>query len=320
MGLFDLPVEELYNYKGITPCPVDLDEFWDRGLKEIESIDKNVEFVKVDFPSNVADLYDMYFTGTKGARIHCQFAKPKKIQGRCPAVLRFHGLFDGCAGWYSYLGFVAEGFVVAMMDARGQGGTSEDVGGIKGSTYSTPFIRGVDDIPQNMYYYDVFLDTVIMSQIIMGLDYVDETRVGCYGGSQGGGLSIACAALNPKISRCYAEFPYLSDYKRVWELDLAKDAYDGLTYYFRHFDPNHEREEELFTKLGYIDIQNLAKRVKAKVMMLTGLMDKIVPPSTQFAMYNKLECDKNVILYPEFGHENLKNSSEMVFDFMMKLI
>ena len=43
----------------------------------------------------------------------------------------------------------------------------------------------------------------------------------------------------------------------------------------------------------------MAKRIKADVTMATGLMDTICPPSTQFAMYNKLNCNKKVLIYPE---------------------
>ena len=158
-----------------------------------------------------------------------------------------------------------------------------------------------------------------LAKIIMNLEYVDETRIGCYGGSQGGGLSIACAALVPEISKCFAVFPYLSDYKRVWDMDLDKGAYEGIRYYFRKFDPMHEREEEIFTKLGYVDIQHMAKRIKADVVMATGLMDVTCPPSTQFAMYNKLTCNKKVIIYPDYGHEGIIDSADRIFEHMATL-
>ena len=170
-----------------------------------------------------------------------------------------------------------------------------------------------------MYLRNLFLDTAMIARIVLGLDYVDEKRVGVMGGSQGGGLSIACAALEPRISRCVATYPYMSDYKRVWEMDLAKDAYDGLKKYFRQYDPRHEREDEIFEKLGYVDIQFLAPRIKANVMMATGLMDTICPPSTQFAMFNKLNCEKKVVIYPDFGHEGLKGQDEIEFNFMAEL-
>ena len=46
------------------------------------------------------------------------------------------------------------------------------------------------------------------------------------------------------------------------------------------------------------------------VFLLVGLMDTICPPSTQFAAFNKITSPKEVILYPDFGHENLPGSGD----------
>ncbi len=83
-------------------------------------------------------------------------------------------------------------------------------------------------------------------------------------------------------------------------MDLAKDAYAELKDYFRAVDPQHLREREIFMKLGYIDIQNLAPRISAEVMMFVGLMDTVCPPSTQFAAYNKIEYEKTRENLPRF--------------------
>ena len=117
-----------------------------------------------------------------------------------------------------------------------------------------------------------FLDTAQLAKIVMGMDEVDPERVGVTGGSQGGGLTLACAALVPEIKLAASVFPFLSDYKRVWEMDLATGAYEEIKTFFRMFDPLHQREDEIFTRLGYIDIQHLASRIQAKVMMAVALM------------------------------------------------
>jgi cephalosporin-C deacetylase len=124
---------------------------------------------------------------------------------------------------------------------------------------------------------------------------------------------MACAALEPRIRKCAPIFPFLCDYRRVWEMDQAKDAYFELSYFFRLFDPRHEREEQIFTKLGYIDCQHLAPRIKAEVLMFTGLMDTICPPSTQFAAYNKITAKKDMVIYPDFVHEPLPGLSRSDF-------
>jgi len=98
--------------------------------------------------------------------------------------------------------------------------------------------------------------------------------------------------------------------------DLARDAYEEVTYYFTRFDPTHEHEDEVFTKLGYIDVQHLADRIAARVQMTTGLMDMICPPSTQFAAYNKIRSEKEMILYPDFGHDDLPGHHDRLFEFL----
>jgi len=111
----------------------------------------------------------------------------------------------------------------------------------------------------------------------------------------------------------------LCDYKRVWEIELAVAAYQELKDYFRRFDPRHEREDEIFTKLGYIDNQHLAPWIQAETLFVTSLMDTVCPPSTQFAAYNKITAPKSMILYPDFGHEGLPDAADKVFEFMAGL-
>jgi cephalosporin-C deacetylase len=170
-----------------------------------------------------------------------------------------------------------------------------------------------------MLFRQIFLDTAQMARIVMAMPEVDEGRVGATGGSQGGGLTLACCALEPRVKRCAPAFPFLSDYKRVWQMDQDKDAYAELRDYFRHFDPRHEREDEVFTKLGYIDVQHLAPRIKAQTRMAVGLMDDVCPPSSQFAAYNRMTCDKSLEIYPDFAHENLPGLDDSIWDFMASL-
>ncbi|MBQ9098648.1 MAG: acetylxylan esterase [Clostridia bacterium] len=319
MPQLDMPLAKLQEYMGRTPCPADFDAFWEKAMAEMNAIDPKPVLTPHPYKSAYADLYELRFTSTKGAVIFGKVAVPKNLQGKVPAILKFHGLGGDGGSYKSLLADASQGYVVASMDCRGQAGLSQDVGVPTVGTMLTPFVRGLDGDPHNLLCRDLFLDTAMFARIIMGLDYVDETRVGCTGGSQGGALTVACAALVPSIKLCAPIHPYLSDYKRVWEMDLAKDAYEGLRAYFRHYDPRHEHEEEIFTKLGYIDIQNLAPRIRAKVLWATGLMDNICPPSSQFAAYNKLTCEKEMKIYPDYKHESLRGHDDIIFDFMAQL-
>jgi cephalosporin-C deacetylase len=319
MPIVDLPLEQLRTYTGRNPRPADHDAYWDAALAEIRGVDPRVQLVPAAVTAPYAECFDMYFTGVRGARVHARLVRPARPEGRRPAVLLFHGYTVSSGGWADKLRWAALGFTVAAMDCRGQGGGSEDTGGVKGSTWRGHIIRGLDDAPENLLFRSIFLDTAELARIVMAMPGVDPDRVGATGGSQGGALTIACAALEPRVRRAFAVFPFLSDYRRVWEMDLAKAAYEELAWYFRAFDPRHEREEEVFTRLGYIDVQHLAPRVRAETRMAVGLMDTVCPPSTQFAVYNRLACPKEMLLWPDFGHEDLPGCDDAAYEFMAGL-
>ncbi len=318
MPQVDMPMEKLLVYEGRNPKPADFDAYWERALEEMRVVEPQVELVPSEFQVPFAECYDMYFTGVRGARIYVKLIKPKGA-GPFPAVLQFHGYTANSGSWSDKLSYAAAGFVVAAMDCRGQGGRSEDTGGVKGNTHHGQIIRGLEDGPDQLLFRHIFLDCAQLAGIVMNMPEVDADRVGAMGGSQGGGLTLACGALEPRVKRLAPNYPFLSDYKRVWEMDLAVNAYQELRAFFRHHDPRHLREEEWFERLGYIDVQHLADRIQGDVYMSVGLMDQITPPSTQFAAYNKIRSPKRYEIYPDFGHENLPGWSDLVMQDMLKL-
>lgn len=317
--MFDMPLEQLKTYQGRNPKPDDFDLFWEKSVAEVKQIDPELMLVPSDFETPFADCSDLYFTSVGDARIHAKLLRPKQASEPHPAVLMFHGYAGNAGDWMDKLGYVAMRFTVAVMDCRGQGGLSEDPGDVKGNTLKGHIIRGLSDAPEKMLYRQIFIDTVQLARVVMDMPDVDENRVGAMGASQGGALTLACAALEPKIKLVAPVFPFLCDYQRTWEIDLAEHAYEELRDYFRRFDPLHERETEIFTKLGYIDVQHLCRRIKAEVFLGIGLMDTVCPPSTQLAVYNKINSKKSMAIYPDYGHEDLPGHQDRVFQFMAGL-
>lgn len=321
MPLVDMPLEKLKQYQGINPRPADFDAYWDSSLAEMKALDPQLELVDASFQAPGVLCQDMYFTGMGGARIHANFVRPLHPQGKHPAVVWFHGYTGAAPDFMSLLPYAYAGFYAAGLDVRGQGGQSQDTSSLYGPTIYGHIVNGINDPdPRNLFFRNVFLDTAQLAGIMMDMEHVDETRVAAKGGSQGGALTLTCAALEPRIALAMPVYPWLCDYRRVWNMDLDTGAYVGLRDYFRRFDPTHEREEEFFTKLGYIDVQHLAPRIKGRVVMSTGLLDTICPPSTQFAAFNKITAPKEVVIYPDFGHESLRGNEEYAFTVLKSLL
>jgi len=261
MQIVDMPLSQLREYQGRNPRPEDFDAYWSRSLVEMRSMNEDLEIVPAPFKTNFADCFDLFFTGVRGAGLHAKLVRPKRLPARAPAVVRFHGYTGSSGDWVGHLPLAAAGFVVAALDCRGQGGLSEDVGGVKGNTHHGHIIRGLYEGADKLLFRDIFLDAAQLAGIVMAMPEVDAKRVGAEGSSQGGGLTLACAALEPRIRRAATTFPFLCDYLGVWEMDLAKDAYQELRTFFRLFDPAHDSIAEWFRRLGYIDCQHLAERI-----------------------------------------------------------
>lgn len=321
MPALDKPLSQLKEYKGISPKPADFDAYWARALADLDATDPAPELRPfTDVPFRNLDAFELRFTGVGGSRVYAKYLRPKQRAKASPALLCFHGYAGSFFNWSDYAGYASEGFCVAAMDCRGQGGRSEDMASVRGNTLRGHIIRGLDDHPDKLYFRNVFLDTVQLARVVAAFDEVDADKLCCMGGSQGGALSIACAALESRIRRCVSYYPFLSDYRRTWEMDLYKNAYEELSLYFRMFDPLHKREEEIFERLGYIDVKNLAPRIQGHVFMALTLMDNICPPSTQFAVYNNIVSEKECRIYPDFRHEIPPGLPDETFRFLGQLL
>lgn len=314
----DLPMEELKHYRGKNPKPSDFDQYWSEALAELDTLPLDYEVTEADFRVEGMTLYHLTFTGIGGVTVHAKWAKPHQPTGQ--AVVMFHGYGVDSGDWLDKVAYAKEGIHVFAMDCRGQGGLSEDTIVTIGPTVRGHIIRGLKDKdPKNLYYRAVFLDTAQLVKIIQTIEGIDPQRIGSYGQSQGGALALAVASLVPEIKKTYSVYPFLSDYKRAWEMDVTNSAYEELSFYFRNVDPMHQFEEETFLKLGYIDLHHLAPRIESDVIMVTGMRDNICPPSTQFAVFNHLTTKKTHRLYPEHGHEYIPHHADEAFQFFKKL-
>src|SRR2546421_8838026 len=162
-----MPLAELRRYQGTNPRPADFDEYWERALAEMRGVDPQVELRPVDSPARFAECFHLYFTGVGGARVHAKYLRPKDAPSPHPAVLLFHGYSGNSGEWSDKLNWVAQGYSVAALDVRGQGGLSQDTGWVVGNTLRGHIIRGLDDAAEKLLFRQIFLHTAQLASIGM---------------------------------------------------------------------------------------------------------------------------------------------------------
>lgn len=320
MAMTEREIENLQDYLGATPIPDDFEEFWNQRMEEANRAPLMYQLTQAEeVPSCVAcEHLDLWFVGMGGARLYAKYLRPRSKK-LVPLVLQFHGYPGASRSWLEQSSFAGMGMALLAMDCPGQGGKGQDLGGIEGTTVTGHIVAGLDGPPENLYYVRLYQNIRILCRIVRELKEIDLDHVFVNGGSQGGGLGIGCMALNPElINRGAILFPFLSDFKMVWELGADEIAYEGIRYYSRWFDPDGKKTNIWFQKLGYFDSKNFAHMIRCPVLFGTGLADTICPPQTQCAVFNHLQCPKKRYLYPNYGHEEIQNFDDLLLDFFCR--
>jgi cephalosporin-C deacetylase len=191
------------------------------------------------------------------------------------------------------------------MDSRGQGGrwatgATPDGAAGTGPENSLVMTRGITS-PEDYYYTRMFTDAALAVDTAIELAGAGSAAgIAVTGGSQGGALALAAAALRPDVVRvCHADVPFLCDIQRA--ITLAPHA--PYTEIPEFLAKNVQLIEPTLNTLRYIDCALLARRITATTLMSVGLMDDICPPSTVFAAYNEITAEKEIAVFPYSGHD-----------------
>lgn len=311
MSQFDLPVAELRAYAPALPEAPDFDAFWAATLAETRRHDLAARFTPVDSGLAVLDSFDVTFAGFGGAPIRAWLHLPAGRSGPLPAVVEYLG-YGGGRGWpHERVLWAAAGYAHLLMDTRGQGsswaiGQTADPDVTGAPAHPGFMTQGILD-PGTYFYRRVFTDAVRAVEVIRAHPAVDASRVAVTGGSQGGGISLAVAGLAPEVAAVMTDVPFLCDFPRAVTL-TDSEPYGEIVRYLK---VHRDEVEQAMTTLSYFDGAVLARRASAPALFSVALMDRICPPSTVYAAYNRYGGPKEMREYPFNDHEGGQGFQEI---------
>ncbi|WP_221469303.1 acetylxylan esterase [Cohnella nanjingensis] len=306
MQPFDLPLEQLRAYRPELTKRPDFDAFWSDTLAELARVPLQSERARMPYPVRGLTVYRVFYPGFNHARIEAYLALPDSDRP-LPGIVQYHGYNWGSDhNLHDTVNLALKGYAVLQMLVRGQQGESVDNVVSPNGHVSGWMTKGIQD-RETYYYRGVYMDAVRAIEVLQGMPEVDASRIAVVGGSQGGAITLAAAALSDAPKLALAEYPYLSNFDRA--IDIAPDGpYGELNEYFRRYSSYPEIEAKARETLAYFDVMNLAPRVQCRTWVCVGLVDTITPPSTVFAAYNHLACEKEIAVYRYYGHEGIPGS------------
>ena len=304
MPLTDLPLDQLGEFRPDVLEPADFDVFWASTLDESRALAWAPRLERVQTVMRTVEVYDVTFAGYRGQPIRAWLTVPADAVGPLPAVVEYQGYNGGRGLAGERLFWASAGYAHFFMDTRGQGSgwaTGGDTPDPEGSDASVAgwMTRGILD-PKTYYYRRVFTDAALAIDAARSLVQVDAGQVSLAGGSQGGGIALAAAALVPDVCAVMPDVPFLCHFRRAAEIT----AVEPFTEITRYLAVHRDAVDQVFDTLSYFDGVNFARRATAPALFSAALMDDVVPPSTIFAAFNRYAGPAAIEVYPFNGHES----------------
>ena len=301
--------------------PKDFLNFWQENLKE--ALKYPLKVTKTPCPEYTTDKADCYLVCFDLNQQHqtmyglLMMPKNAKVGGHpvvlCPPGAGVKRIKEPNSKDY----YPENGVIRLIMEIHGMNPLMpesyfEDVrsafdGRTKGYLY-----QGIDS-RDHYYMKHVYLGLVRCIDFLTSLPEWDKRNVITQGGSQGGALALITAALDTRVTLCVANHPALSD--------MSAAAEEGRTHGYPHFSKKEGflTEQHLQT-LPYFDVCSFAPYIKAKTFMTWGFNDNTCPPTTSYAVWNLLKCEKKSLITPVNEHWTSEATNRQQLDWILKNI
>jgi cephalosporin-C deacetylase len=263
----------------------DFKGFWAQRKQELAAIDPAFKVTRSIRSNADLDVYLLEMRSLGNIRIRGWYTVPK-TPGPHPAILSVPG-YNGNMQPYMQRKHVA----TLSLNPRGHGNSKVDLDPQGRELMYIGFVPGK---PEGYFYAGAYMDCVRAVDFLAARPEIDSTHIGVEGGSQGGGLSYATAALDERIMFCAPDIPWMGDWVGNLETSTwATDNYPKLMARIPGLD-----YEGINRFLSYFDSMNLAPWINCPVLMSAGLQDDVCPPRTVFAAYTGCAARRHITFIP----------------------
>ncbi|MDA3798823.1 MAG: alpha/beta fold hydrolase [Kiritimatiellae bacterium] len=275
----------------------DFDAFWKEQLEKNKIHPLNPKLTEYSFPAKNVKIYDITIEAHDKTVIHGWYAFPENIDSKIPCIVLYHGFGGSRGAPQGLLQYTSMGLAVVAFDCRDQGGTTGSNASWANGSRTSVVSQGILD-PDSYYSKHLYLDSIRALDFASTRDELDQNRIAIMGGSQGGALVSAVAALDDRPAIAIGAVPSNSNITaRVMN---ENGSFSSVSNYLRK---HPDQIEQCLKTLSYFDTMNMADKIRCPYLAGVGGKDPICPAEMFYATYNRLVNEKHIEIYPFNGHE-----------------
>jgi cephalosporin-C deacetylase len=150
----------------------------------------------------------------------------------------------------------------------------------------------------NYYIKNIYMDIFRSIDYLRLTNKLDCSSIGLIGKGLGAAAALFAAAFSGRIKSLVLDSPSFC------YLDLSQNiSKSDATWEINSFLSRNQSKKKIIKKnLSYFDAINFADKINIPIMAAVGLKDTISPPECIFALFNHLQCEKTMEVYPEDDH------------------
>ena len=315
-------LEDARSYRGAWLRPSNFESFWETSVAFAQNA--QVESV-VELPSatQAATFKRITFTSTDQTQLRARVVLPAgasvaeplaaselsasaelSASSKLPAVVLFSDLGRGVRSWLHLLRFSALGLPVVALEARPCEASLKDAwrGALTAEELARALINPDDAASSTLKQLidDALVTTAVASR------FLGRTTV-TWGEGLGGSQALFAAALLPKeVSATMALNPLFADNATT----LRAHVGCGDT----------PQSDAAIDAVGLLDSACAAELVRVPALIGTALLDQSAPSEGTFALYNRLPGQKEMRVYPKYGHERINQFENEQINYLCEVI
>ena len=303
-------LEDARSYRGAWLRSSNFESFWETSVTFAQNV--QVESV-VELPSatQTATFKRITFISTDQTQLSARVILPAGASAaeplattELPAVVLFSDLGRGVRSWLHLLRFSALGLPVVALEARPCEPQLKDAwrGALTAEELAHALINPDDAASSTLKQLidDALVATSVASR------FLGRTAV-TWGEGLGGSQALFAAALLPKeVSATMALNPFFADNATT----LRAHVGCGDT----------PQSDAAIDAVGFLDSACAAELVRVPALIGTALLDQSAPTEGTFALYNRLPGQKEMRVYPKFGHERINQFENEQINYLCEVI